>query len=460
MLHFSEFNEITEKLERLDEKMIVVGGGKKYGQIVFLAGGAGSGKGFARDHFLDSTKFKVRDVDELKQAFLTMRDKHNKYPELKGLDLRRPKDVFKLHTFVKEKGIKDRTLDLLLGQAKEGRLPNVMFDCTLKDIDDITGVLPELLALGYDPKSIHVVWVLTNYHIAVQQNKSRPRIVPDDILLKTHEGAARTMYELLSGKVPNGVNGGIYVILGGAKHTVFYTDPRTGKPLDGRDGRMVVKDFKYLKIKDPGKRMQDITSFNHEVLSWIKGNIPKTKKTKEIFGSGQDLVTKLQEEKKLPEIYCDMDGVLCDFIKATSDVLGHDFRDSKFFTKAGRDKKAEVADKAPNIYRDLEWMSDGKTLYKFISKYNPSILSAYASWVPKSPQDKRTWLSKNTSVPRNKMFMVRRKDKRDYAVKNGERGILIDDHPKNIKEWEQAGGIGIHHTSASKTISKLKSLGF
>ena len=460
MLNFSEFNEITEKLEQLDEKMIVVGGGKKYGQIVFLAGGAGSGKGFARDHFLDSVKFKVRDVDELKQAFLTMRDKHNKYPELKGLDLRRPKDVFKLHAFVKEKGIKDRTLDLLLGQAKEGRLPNVMFDCTLKDIDDITGVLPELLALGYDPKSIHVVWVLTNYHIAVQQNKSRPRIVPDDILLKTHEGAARTMYELLSGKVPNGVNGGIYVILGGAKHTVFYTDPKTGKPLDGRDGRMVVKDFKYLKIKDPGKRMTDMTSFNSEVLSWIKGNIPKTKKTKEIFGSGQDLVTKLEEETKLPEIYCDMDGVLCDFIKATSDVLGHDFRDSKFFTKAGRDKKAEVADKAPNIYRDLDWMSDGKTLYKFISKYNPTILSAYASWVPKSPQDKRTWLSKNTNVPRNKMFMVRRHEKRDYAVRNGERGILIDDHPKNIKEWEQAGGIGIHHTSASKTISKLKSLGF
>ena len=107
MLHFSEFNEITDKLTQLDEKMIVIGGGKKYGQIVFLAGGAGSGKGFARDNFLDAGKFKIRDVDELKQAFLTLRDKNNLYPELKGLDLAKPKDVFKLHKFVKEKGIKD-----------------------------------------------------------------------------------------------------------------------------------------------------------------------------------------------------------------------------------------------------------------------------------------------------------------------------------------------------------------
>ena len=155
-----------------------------------------------------------------------------------------------------------------------------------------------------------------------------------------------------------------------------------------------------------------------------------------------------------------MDGVLCDFIKGASEVLGHDFRDSRYFDKEGRDKKVELTDKEPNLFRKLDWMPDGESLYRFISKYNPTILSAYASWMPKSPQDKRTWLGKNTRVPRNKMLMVRRPEKRDYAVKNGERAILIDDHPKNIKEWEQAGGSGIHHTTASNTIRRLKSLGF
>ena len=36
----------------LTEKQIIVGGGKQYGQILFLAGGAGSGKGFAASNFM------------------------------------------------------------------------------------------------------------------------------------------------------------------------------------------------------------------------------------------------------------------------------------------------------------------------------------------------------------------------------------------------------------------------
>ena len=35
--------------------------------------------------------------------------------------------------------------------------------------------------------------------------------------------------------------------------------------------------------------------------------------------------------------------------------------------------------------------------------------------------------------------------------------VLIDDRPKNIK-WEDAGGIGILHESAEKTINILKGL--
>jgi hypothetical protein len=37
--------------------------------------------------------------------------------------------------------------------------------------------------------------------------------------------------------------------------------------------------------------------------------------------------------------------------------------------------------------------------------------------------------------------------------------ILIDDMEQTIKEWKNAGGIGILHTSAADTISQLKKLG-
>ena len=45
-------------------------------------------------------------------------------------------------------------------------------------------------------------------------------------------------------------------------------------------------------------------------------------------------------------------------------------------------------------------------------------------------------------------------------MRNGKPNILIDDYVKNIKEWEAKGGIGVHHTDVSKTVGKLKRLGF
>jgi len=56
--------------------------------------------------------------------------------------------------------------------------------------------------------------------------------------------------------------------------------------------------------------------------------------------------------------------------------------------------------------------------------------------------------------------LVKRKQKQLYAMTNGKPNVLIDDYIKNIKEWEAKGGIGIHHTNVSKTITDLKRLGF
>ena len=57
LLNFLE-RDTLQIFQQLDEKLIIVGKGKKYGQIMFIAGGAGSGKSFAIKNFLEGDKFK------------------------------------------------------------------------------------------------------------------------------------------------------------------------------------------------------------------------------------------------------------------------------------------------------------------------------------------------------------------------------------------------------------------
>ena len=275
----------------LIEKQIIVGKGAKYGQIVFMAGGAGSGKGFAIKNFMEGEKFKVRDVDEWKKAFLKLSETKKKFKEIRGLDLNKPKDAFKLHKFIQKKGIKEKTLNLLLSNARQGILPNLLFDITLKDKGSITEILPSLVAAGYDTKNINIVWVLTDYSVAIKQNRNpeRGRVVPEDIMLQTHEGAATTMFNFIKRGTPRGVNGGVYIVLGGKKNTVFYTD-KDGKPIKTGKNKdtMVVKNFSYITMKEPGRAMTTNKDLQNKAFDWIMANAPRTLTNKNIFGSGQE----------------------------------------------------------------------------------------------------------------------------------------------------------------------------
>ena len=269
----------------LEEKLIMYGQGKRYGQIVFLAGGAGSGKGFAISNFMEKEKFKIRDVDEWKKGFLKLAQTRKQFSELKGLKLRNPKDVYKLHMFVKEKGIKDKSLDLLLRDTNSDRLPNIMFDITMKDASDIGDVLPKLIEAGYNPKNIHLTWVLTNYAVAIVNNRNRERVVPEDIMLLSHEGAAKSMYDVIKGKLPRGLNGAVRVILNNRENTIPYVDPETKKPMKTEQGDIIVKDFTYLTFKKEGKSMGPESGVKKQLLGWISSNVPKTKLTKDFSSS-------------------------------------------------------------------------------------------------------------------------------------------------------------------------------
>jgi len=276
------FKDLQESQEYLEEKLLMLNNGKKYGQVVFLAGGAGSGKGFSSGTFMQRELFKVFDVDELKKAFMKLADMKNKYPEIQGLDLKNPKDTAKMHMFIKDKDVNQKVLDTLLSASGKTK-PNLMFDITAKDIKNIQFYIPKLMNAGYNPANIHMVWVLTNYELAIRQNIERAqepggRMVPSDIMLVTHKGAAQTVYDYIEGrskKLP--INGEIHVILNNREHTVFFepTGADRRSKVTGKINLGNVKDFKYMTIKKRGKPILDEKTWQKQLYSWIAQNIPQ-----------------------------------------------------------------------------------------------------------------------------------------------------------------------------------------
>ena len=163
-------------------------------------------------------------------------------------------------------------------------------------------------------------------------------------------------------------------------------------------------------------------------------------------------LTKVNEEE-LPEIYCDMDMVLVDFVGRAEELIGDKF------TNVEKEVRWEAIKAKKDFWHTLDWMPGAERMWKLINKYDANILSAYSTRDPNSRPGKKVWLNKNAK-PKGEVFLVQRADKKKYATTNGKPSILIDDYIKNIREWEAAGGIGIHHTSPSNTISQLKKYGF
>lgn len=150
-------------------------------------------------------------------------------------------------------------------------------------------------------------------------------------------------------------------------------------------------------------------------------------------------------------IYCDMDGVLVDFDKAFLNFSG--YTPQKFDSKYGRAEFNKLLLTTPESYwANMNWLTGGYDVWKFIKKYDPTILSSPVE-TPACKIGKRKWCASHlgSSVP-----VILFKDKFKYATQYS---ILIDDYTNKISAWTAAGGIGILHTSAGSTISQLQKIG-
>jgi hypothetical protein len=177
----------------------------------------------------------------------------------------------------------------------------------------------------------------------------------------------------------------------------------------------------------------------------------------------------MREEKYV--IFCDMDGVLVDFDEGYKQLTGvttqhADSQGKNEFWGLFRDslKNKDISERS--YWANLDWMSDGKQLWDYISPYNPYVLTApsvnfdipfeerYKVENNESMQGKTEWVQRLPNM--RKIYFRSAARKADFA---GPNKILIDDRKDTIDSWNANGGIGILHTSTANTIKQLQELG-
>jgi hypothetical protein len=196
--------------QELSEKLITFAGKAypRFGQVVILAGGAASGKGYVYDKLIGVEGFKF-DVDELKKLAaatptIISRLKKDYNIDIKSLadNMKNPENVSKLHYVVADvlnlDNRRQQALFRSLLSANAERRPNIIFDVTLKDFYKLDKICTQVSQIGYDKKNIHIVWIVNDIEVAVRLNKKRPRTVPVEILINTHRGASNTLYDIIN----------------------------------------------------------------------------------------------------------------------------------------------------------------------------------------------------------------------------------------------------------------------
>jgi 5'(3')-deoxyribonucleotidase len=263
---------------------------------------------------------------------------------------------------------------------------------------------------GYDTA---MIFVNTSLEKAIERNNARERVLPEKIVVDSWNAAqkARDEYERIFG-------------------ASFY---EIQNDKDTRPGEPVPVDKAVEKRVDAFLRTPVANPVGKE---WIKSELEAKR-------------SKVNEADGEYKIYCDMDGVLCDFERQWM----------KYFNKDANEHRREIGKPAYDVLLDgtpfdfwakMEWQPGGQKLWNAIKMHNPSILSAPAD--SKASEDgKKAWVAKNLK-PQPEVIFRKSNRKQEFATPNS---ILIDDHGSNIERWKAAGGIAIHHTNINKTLSEL-----
>ncbi len=378
-------------------------------KAVFLAGGPGSGKttvtnqlfGVAFDSF-SYAGLKPANSDKFFEFLLKARNLPTDLASLSPEDFEKvtvgPGSV---RVQAKELAAKNY-LNYL-----QGRL-GVLIDGTGDNAQKIVDQAKELQKnFGYD---VYMVFVNTPLEKALERNDNRSRKLPHDIVTDSWNNAQVAMQEYKRFFGNNFVE------------VVNDKDVKPGEAIDiNPEIEKKVDKFINQPINNPvGKE-------------WIKQALAAKKMNEAVDGPYK--------------IYCDMDGVLCDFMKQWKKFYGEDAKAAK---KLDKQKFDEMLDNAPfEFWSTMEWMPGSKRMWDVIKKYGVTILSSPAE-SKASTDGKTAWVQKN--IPGTPIIFEKSYNKQKHAAPDA---ILIDDYKRNVDQWKAKGGIEVQYLDANQVIRDL-----
>ena len=219
------------------------------------------------------------DVDALKKLVmgsdkLAAEIKKQTGHDVKTMNLKNPENVSTLHHVIADVfNISNKNQNRVYSgimAAPEDRKPNLIFDVTLKGMSKLASIARDVETLGYKKENVHIVWVMNDVHIAMQQNQKRDRVVPKEILMDTHEGAALTMAKILNmgDSLKQYMDGDIWI-----SFNKVGVDSEIKK--SSNKGMFVVKS-NYIKVKARGKPQKSVAELDKEIVAKVAAYAPKT----------------------------------------------------------------------------------------------------------------------------------------------------------------------------------------
>lgn len=269
----------VEEQKMLSEALIILGttAYPKFNQIVIMAGGSGSGKGFVVNNLL-AVEGKIFDVDALKALAIKMPILRKRIKEQFGLNvdtinMRDPKQTAQLHDVMSQIGIKDAQqqafMKSVVGAAKD-RKPNLIFDVTLKDVKKLREITMMAEEWGYEKVNIHIVWVISEINAAIKSNAERDRSVPIEILVDIHKGTSNTMRSIVAG-----LSGQLAKYMDGDIVFAFNKIGIDNKISKSKKGGHVISTKDYFTVKKAGHAIMNLKDIEDTVMRKVSEYVPK-----------------------------------------------------------------------------------------------------------------------------------------------------------------------------------------